>query len=205
MRLALDQSSPRTCLPTRVPPLPTPHRPTHAHILHPATPILTLVIQVNEIVLVGGSTRIPKVASLLQKFFKRAAQPLDRPGRGGCLRRGGAGRRALRRAGPQDSGPAAFGRDAAHAGHRDDGRRDGAYHPTQHCDSNFEDQALHDGGGQPVAVTNKVFEGERPMSADNRLLGTFELSGFPATPRGEAQIDVTFDGAHKLHNNTRKP
>ena len=44
-----------------------------------------------------------------------------------------------------------------------------------------------------VAVTNKVYEGERSLSKDNRLLGTFELSGFPAMPRGEAQIDVTFD------------
>jgi len=44
-----------------------------------------------------------------------------------------------------------------------------------------------------VAVSNKVYEGERPLSKDNRHLGTFELSGFPAMPRGEAQIDVTFD------------
>ena len=44
-----------------------------------------------------------------------------------------------------------------------------------------------------IAVTNKVFEGERPLSKDNRQLGLFELSGFPAMKRGEAQIDVTFD------------
>jgi len=44
-----------------------------------------------------------------------------------------------------------------------------------------------------VAVSNKVFEGERKMSEDNRMLGMFELSGFPAMPRGVAQIEVTFD------------
>jgi len=44
-----------------------------------------------------------------------------------------------------------------------------------------------------VAVTNKVYEGERSLSKDNRLLGTFELSGFPPMPKGQAQIDVTFD------------
>jgi len=44
-----------------------------------------------------------------------------------------------------------------------------------------------------IAVTNKVFEGERLTTSENRLLGAFELSGFPALPRGQAQIEVTFD------------
>ena len=44
-----------------------------------------------------------------------------------------------------------------------------------------------------VAVSNKVYEGERSLSKDNRHLGTFELSGFPPMRKGEAQIDVTFD------------
>ena len=41
-----------------------------------------------------------------------------------------------------------------------------------------------------VAVTNKVFEGERGMAADNRLLGEFQLAGFPPMRKGEAQIEV---------------
>jgi molecular chaperone DnaK (HSP70) len=41
-----------------------------------------------------------------------------------------------------------------------------------------------------IAVSNKVFEGERKMTADNRMLGMFELSGFPAMAKGVAQIEV---------------
>ncbi|MFN3739659.1 MAG: molecular chaperone DnaK, partial [Thermodesulfovibrionales bacterium] len=43
------------------------------------------------------------------------------------------------------------------------------------------------------AVTIKVFQGERPMAADNKLLGVFELVGIPPAPRGVPQIEVTFD------------
>ena len=44
-----------------------------------------------------------------------------------------------------------------------------------------------------TAVTISVYEGERAMTEDNHLLGTFELSGVPPAPRGVPQIDVSFD------------
>jgi heat shock protein 5 len=44
-----------------------------------------------------------------------------------------------------------------------------------------------------TAVTIQVFEGERPMTKDNHLLGKFELGGIPAAPRGQPQIEVTFE------------
>src|SRR5262249_21276398 len=44
-----------------------------------------------------------------------------------------------------------------------------------------------------TAVTVQVFQGERPMAADNRLLGRFNLEGIPPAPRGMPQVDVTFD------------
>ncbi|MDE8348592.1 MAG: Hsp70 family protein, partial [Acidocella sp.] len=44
-----------------------------------------------------------------------------------------------------------------------------------------------------TAVTIKVFQGEREMAADNKLLGNFDLQGIPAAPRGVPQIEVTFD------------
>src|SRR5439155_7143352 len=44
-----------------------------------------------------------------------------------------------------------------------------------------------------TAVTVQVFQGERPMAADNRLLGRFNLEGIPPAPRGMPQIEVTFD------------
>jgi molecular chaperone DnaK (HSP70) len=43
------------------------------------------------------------------------------------------------------------------------------------------------------AVTIKVFQGEREMAADNKVLGNFDLTGIPAAPRGVLQIEVTFD------------
>ena len=43
------------------------------------------------------------------------------------------------------------------------------------------------------AVTIKVFQGEREMAADNKLLGNFDLTGIPGAPRGVPQIEVTFD------------
>ena len=49
----------------------------------------------------------------------------------------------------------------------------------------------HDG---QTAVTNKVYEGERKVAHQNRLLGSFELSGFPPMPRGVAQIEVSQSG-----------
>lgn len=45
---------------------------------------------------------------------------------------------------------------------------------------------------QPTVLI-KVFEGERPMTKNNHLLGTFELSGIPPAPRGVPQIEVTFE------------
>src|SRR4029077_6361586 len=44
-----------------------------------------------------------------------------------------------------------------------------------------------------TAVTIRVFQGEREMAADNKLLGQFDLVGIPSAPRGVPQIDVTFD------------
>lgn len=44
-----------------------------------------------------------------------------------------------------------------------------------------------------TTVTIRVFEGERPMTKDNNLLGTFDLTGIPPGPRGQPKIEVTYD------------
>lgn len=55
------------------------------------------------------------------------------------------------------------------------------------------------------AVTIQVFEGERAMTKDNNLLGTFNLTGIPPAPRGVPKVDVTFDlDANGILNVTAK-
>lgn len=52
---------------------------------------------------------------------------------------------------------------------------------------------LHANAHEQPTVTIKVYEGERPMTKDNHLLGQFDLTGIPPAPRGVPQIDVTFE------------
>jgi len=54
-------------------------------------------------------------------------------------------------------------------------------------------QVLSTAGDNQTAVTIRVFQGERPMAADNKLLGQFDLVGIPPAPRGVPQIEVSFD------------
>ena len=63
---------------------------------------------------------------------------------------------------------------------------------AEHDDPDREEADLHDGRGQPAAVTIRVYQGERPMAVDNRLLGQFNLEGIPPAPEGTPQIEVTF-------------
>lgn len=44
-----------------------------------------------------------------------------------------------------------------------------------------------------TTVTIRVFEGERPLTKDNNLLGTFDLTGIPPAPRGQPKIEITYD------------
>ena len=69
-----------------------------------------------------------------------------------------------------------------------------ADHRPQHDDPDEEEPSLLDGRGQPVRpVTIRVFQGERELAAQNKLLGQFDLVGIPPSPRGMPQIEVTFD------------
>ena len=146
--------------------------------------------KIDEVVLVGGSTRIPRVQADRQGAVRQGAAQGRQPGRSRRDRRGDPGRRARRRG----QGPAAARRHAAVARHRDDGRRDDDADPAQHDDPDAQERDVLD--RRPTA---------RPASkctccrASGRWRATtarsarFHLVGLPPAPRGVPQIEVTFD------------
>ena len=145
--------------------------------------------EINEVVLVGGQTRMPKVQETVQKLFGREPHKGREPGRGGRDRRRHPGRRA---AGRRQGRPAAR-RHAAVARHRDARRRHDQAHRAQHHDPDQAQPDLLDRGRQSDRCYRPRLPGEREMAADNKLLGQFDLIGIPPSPRGLPQIEVTFD------------
>ncbi|KAL3932285.1 MAG: hypothetical protein SGPRY_000764, partial [Prymnesium sp.] len=143
--------------------------------------------EVDQIVLVGGSTRIPKVQQLLTRFFDGKAPNLsinpDEAVAYGAAAGVLSGERdkkitdlLLLDVTPLTLGIEIVGGMMASIIPRN------TVIPTQKTQ---EYTTSHD---NQVAVMNKVFEGERKMASDNRLLGMFELTGFPAMARGAAKV-----------------
>ena len=150
--------------------------------------------EVSEVVLVGGSTRIPKIAALLTKFFggkapNRSVDPDEAVAYGAAVQGGvlsGERDKKIQDLLLLDVTPLTLGIETT-------GGVMAPIIPRNSVIPASKTKRYTTAEDGQVAVTNKVFEGERSMSQDNRLLGTFELSGFPPMKRGEAQIDVTFD------------